>query len=268
MVDAGGNCPADTTNIVSLFKELSAALFPLGKRLTVASQAAKPLEIEMAVAALDPYVSAFHLMSYDYAVSDIPGAGPFSPNAPLYTPAAPGAVQMSIDYTVSNYLAAGVHPSKISVGIPLYAHSWYNPTLNASGSAWRTWGGPTYVQGSCCGPFATTNGGKPGPGAQQCGTLMYSEVLAAIGAGSTSVTTFDNETQSDIAYFTGMGEDGSATPGTWVTYNSQRSALAIARYAKGLGLGGVFIFDSSMDTMSGGDFTYELSLAVAQDLAK
>ena len=123
------------------------------------------------------------------------------------------------------------------------------------------------MQGSCCGPFATTNGAKPGPGAQQCGTLMYSEVLAAIGSGGSSVTTFDNETQSDIAYFTGMGEDGSATPGTWITYNSQRSALAIAKYAKSKNLGSVFVFDSSMDTMSGNDFTYELSLAVAQELS-
>jgi len=54
-------------------------------------------------------------------VSDIPGAGPFSPNAPLYTPSSPNAVQMSINYTISNYLAAGVPPEKIMVGIPLYA---------------------------------------------------------------------------------------------------------------------------------------------------
>jgi hypothetical protein len=64
-----------------------------------------------------------------------------------------------------------------------------------------------------------------------------------------------------------MGEDGVATPGTWITYNSERSALAIARYAKGLGLGGVFVFDSSMDTMDGSDFTYSLSLAVAKELS-
>ena len=132
----------------------------------------------------------------------------FSARAPQPTPTAAVPAQLcallrhnlSSDYSVQNFLSAGVHPSKISVGIPLYAHTWHNPTLNASGSAWRTWGGPTYVQGSCCGPFATTNGGKPGPGAQQCGTLMYSEVLAAIGSGSTSVTAIDNETQSDTAH--------------------------------------------------------------------
>ena len=37
------------------------------------------LIIEMAIAALYPYISHFHVMSYDYAVSDVPGAGPFSP---------------------------------------------------------------------------------------------------------------------------------------------------------------------------------------------
>ena len=193
VADAGGSCPADTANIVLLFKELSAALTPLGKTLSVASQAAKPLEIEMAIAALYPYISHFHVMNYDYAVSDIPGAGPFSPNAPLYTPADPRAVQMSINYTVMNYLAAGVPPGKITVGIPLYGHSWYNPTLN--GTDWQGWGGATYVQGSCCGPFATTNGGKPGKGAQQCGTLMYSEIAAAT-AGGAGLTFYDNETQS------------------------------------------------------------------------
>lgn len=62
-------------------------------------------------------------------------------------------------------------------------------------------------------------------------------------------------------------DGGGATPGTWITYNGKASALAIARYAKGLGLGGVFIFDTSMDSMSGTDFTYEVSLAVAAELS-
>jgi chitinase len=55
--DAGGSCPEDTTNIVLLMKELSAALTPLEKTIAIASQAGKPQELEMAVAALYPYVS-------------------------------------------------------------------------------------------------------------------------------------------------------------------------------------------------------------------
>ena len=72
---------------------------------------------------------------------------------------------------------------------------------------------------------------------------------------------------ADIAYFKQMGADGSTTPGTWITYNDERSAVAITEYAKSLGLGGVFTFDSSMDTMdSNGDFTYGISMAVAAAL--
>ncbi len=113
---------------MSLFKDLRAGLGP-NMRITVASQASKPLEIEMAIAALDPLVDGFHLMTYDYAVSDITGTVNLSPNAPLYTPSAPGTVQMSVNYTVQNYLAAGIHPSKIFVGIALcvwssFARAW------------------------------------------------------------------------------------------------------------------------------------------------
>jgi hypothetical protein len=117
VADAGGSCPEDTTNIVTLFKELRAALGK-GARITVASQASKPLEIEMAVAQLDPYVDAFHLMTYDYTVSDIVASDAvLAPNAPLYTPANASVTQMSVDYTNHNYLNATVAPSKIMLGI-------------------------------------------------------------------------------------------------------------------------------------------------------
>ncbi len=69
VADPGGNCPEDTANIVHLFTEMRASLGP-NMRITVASQAQKPLEIEMAVAALEPLVDMFHLMVYDYTVSD------------------------------------------------------------------------------------------------------------------------------------------------------------------------------------------------------
>lgn len=117
VTDTGGSCPADTTNIVTLFSEMRQAM--PNKIISLASQASRALEAKMAVGLLAPHVDRFHVMSYDYAVSDIPAAGGLSPNAPLYTPSAPGAVQMSINDTVSAYLSAGVAASKIWVGIPL-----------------------------------------------------------------------------------------------------------------------------------------------------
>jgi hypothetical protein len=41
----------------------------------------------------------------------------------------------------------------------------------------------------------------------------------------------------------------------------------IAAWARKKGLGGVFVFDSSMDTFSGGEWTYTLMNAIAAELA-
>lgn len=222
VVDKGGQCPEDTTNIVLLFKELRAALGP-SMRITVASQASKPLEIEMAITQLDPYVDAFHLMSYDYTVSDIvQNNAIIAPNAPLYTPKNRNVTQMSISNTTGNYLNASIEPSKIELGIALYGHTWFSPGL-AAGNAWEGFGQPAYVQGACCGPFVSTNGAKPGQGSSLCGTMMYSEIVAS----GPQLSTFDNETASNIAYFSAMGADGYTTPGTFLTYTGPESARAI-----------------------------------------
>lgn len=93
---------------------------------------------------------------------------------------------------------------------------------------------------------------------------MYSETLLA---GAT-LTAFDNETMSDIAYFPTQGADGYTPAGTWLTYTGPKSAAAIADYVVANNLGGAFAFDSSMDTMSGGAWTYDLMNVIADELAK
>ena len=264
VADAGGSCPQDTANIVLLYQELRAALGP-GATLALAAQAGKRLEEKEGIAKVFPILDRFNIMTYDYAVSDVaalpPGSG-MSPNAPLFQPRQPGAVNMSIASTVANYLALGVPPSKIHVGVPLYAHTWFNASL-AAGGRWRAFGALPDVQGLCCGPFASTFGGRPGAAALECGTLMYSEVLAA-GA---DLSYYDNETETAIAYFSKAGADGTPA-GTWVSYNDERSVRTIARWARQKGLGGVFVFDSSMDTRSAaGEWTYTLMNAIAEELA-
>merc|ERR1712166_579569 len=76
--------------------------------LSIASQASQAHADQMNLAAVSEYIDAWHVMSYDYAVSDLPDGSSTSPNAPLYTPpAASGAVQMSINQTIMHYLARG-----------------------------------------------------------------------------------------------------------------------------------------------------------------
>jgi GH18 family chitinase len=181
------------------------------------------------------------------------------PNAPLYSPSEAGILPMSVNYTVQNYLGAGVPPSKLSMGIALYGHSFYAPNL---GAKWNGFGAQAQNSGLCCGPLKSTFGGVPGQNTEQCGTFMYSEIVAA-GA---QLDALNNETMSDVAYFTAQGADGYTPAGTWVTYTGPRSAALLAKYAVDNQLGSAFTFDCSMDTYEGDAFTFKLSNLIADTL--
>jgi len=256
--DAGGHCPADTQNFPQFLKELRAAIGT--KILTVASQAAKQNEINMDIKDCSQYLDWWHIMSYDYAVSDIPDGQVMSPNAPLNLPPPP-AVQMAINNTVQDYLAQGVPKSKMQVGVPFYGHTWYQPSL-VNTNNWKKFGNTGIVEGECCGPFQSTFGGKPGKGCLMCGTMMYSEILAAGGTYY-----YDNQTQSAINFWNTQGSDGYTPAGNWVTYNDPVSIQAITSWAMKQGLNGVFCFDTSMDTVtSSGQWTYALMNKIADTM--
>jgi chitinase len=257
--DAGGKCPDDTTNIVTLLKAIKQGI-GAGKLLTFASQAAKANEQTMNIKAATPYVDMWHVMSYDYTVSDLPdaSAAKMSPNAPLNNPT--NGLAMSISSTVQDYLSFGVPVEKIMVGIPYYGHSWYQPNLVGT-TNWQKFGNNGIIQGKCCGPFQQTYGAKYGKGCNMCGTMMYSEIEAGKPA-----TYYDSTSQSMIGFWNATGADGWTEPGTWISYNDLQSVTAITNYAKQQGLSGVFVFDTSMDSVSGSSFTYELSNKIADTL--
>jgi len=254
--DAGGNCPADGKNLVSLVKELRQALG--NKKITIASQAAKQNELNMDVAQVTQYIDKWHIMSYDYAVSDLPTPSVTSPNCPLYLPPSP-AVQMSVNQTVFNYLGQGIPASKIMIGLALYGHTWFTPGT----SNWKEFGTGGQIQGTCCGPFQNTYGAQPGRGSSMCGTMMYSEIQKAEPS-----TFYDEKTQSMIGYWTQQGADGYTAAGTWLSYNDAQSLSAITKYGMQHSVDGVFVFDASMDSISNGAFTYDLMNAVANTLGK
>lgn len=260
--DAGGNCPADKQNLPIFLKELRAALGD-DKIITVASQAGAANADNMNLVESTPYVSYWNVMSYDYTVSDVPDGKNFNPNCPLYNPTkGDGVTPMSINYTVGHYLASGVPRSKIRIGIPYYGHTWYAP--GKTGDDWKTWGGEAVIQGKCCGPFKSTYGALWGKGCQQCGTMMYSEMQLA----QATMQYYDNVTKSNIAYWADAGADDHTEKGTWLTYNGVESVEAITQYAIDMGLKGVFIFDTSMDSMDNGQFTYKLTKAIAAKLGR
>jgi chitinase len=259
--DAGGSCPADKNNLPLLIKEMRAA-FGKDKLITIASQAAEKNWKNMDLAAVTPYLDYWHLMTYDYTVSDVTASPYTGANCPLYSPnASTGVATWSIDYTVKGYLAAGVPKEKMVVGVPFYGHTWYAPGT----TDWQHFGVTSKIQGECCGVFGQTYGAKVGKASQQCGTYMYSEILNA-----KPTTFYDEKTQSDIGYWPQAGADGGYTEaGTWISYNGPKSLAKITNYVMEQGLAGIFVFDTSMDTVtSGGEWTFDLMNMMADEIAK
>merc|ERR1719322_92847 len=119
-------------------------------------------------------------MNYENTVPDVPGGSMMSPCRRLQV-----LCRCPLT-TVQGYLNAGVPASKVMVGVAFYGHTWYAQGM----SSWQSFGGSGSVQGECCGPFKQTYGAKPGMACQQCGVMMYSEIMAA-----GCETTYDDETQ-------------------------------------------------------------------------
>merc|ERR1712071_741076 len=145
----------------------------------------------------------------------------------------------------------------MGVGLPFYGHTWVAKGM----TNWNEFGGTGTVQGECCGPFKTTYGARPGQACAQCGVMMYSEILAA-----GCPTKYDNETKSDVMYCASAGKDSYTEAGTWISYNDKKSIHEITQYTMDQGLAGIFVFDTSMDTVANGKFTFELMNQMANDL--
>lgn len=75
------------------------------------------------VAAFDGFLDKCIMMGYDYSWSKDTQAGPV---APLQTSAVFGS--LSVGKSVSNYLAAGLSPGKLLLGVPYYGYDW--PTVS------------------------------------------------------------------------------------------------------------------------------------------
>mmetsp|Transcript_72435 Transcript_72435/g.65136 ORF Transcript_72435/g.65136 Transcript_72435/m.65136 type:complete len:447 (+) Transcript_72435:138-1478(+) len=252
--DAGGS-PQDGVNFVTLVKEMRAS-FGEDMIITVASQADMQKATDEDIKGLFEYIDMYNLMTYDYTVSDIKDSPITAPNQPLYPPPADSGVwNDSTAVTINGYLAQGIPANKMSVGIAYYGHAWYVPD---AGSNYCQFGLKAANQGECCGPFASTMGAKYGKYSELCGTYMYSEIQAA-----GFETCFNNATQSNIGYAVSP-KDGYTAKGVWISYQGTETVQAIVDFAKSKKLGGAFAFDISMDSMSGGTFTYELTKEIAK----
>lgn len=124
--DAGiAASPADRANFTALLKELRAALDAAAGEgrhymLTIATVEG-PLAEGIDIAAIEPYLDWFNLMTYDFVNSTTPTTGHHA-GVYLSRLAPPGA--RSVDGAVREYLAAGVPPHKLLIGAAFYGREF------------------------------------------------------------------------------------------------------------------------------------------------
>ena len=130
-LDIDWEYPRDETEADSFVQLLSETRSALDKQaygqksryeLTVAAPAGSQHYNTLHLAAMDPFVDAWHLMAYDYS-------GPWDAStghqANLYSDDTP-ATKATTDAAVEAYMSAGVPASKIILGMPLYGRAFAN----------------------------------------------------------------------------------------------------------------------------------------------
>ncbi|KAF5023585.1 hypothetical protein F66182_4343 [Fusarium sp. NRRL 66182] len=181
--------------------------------LTVATSATSNHYNIMNMRGMDRYLDGWHLMAYDYA-------GPWDTttahhaNVYLSKPN-PLSTKFSTDKAVSDYIASGVAPNKILMGMPLYGRSFAK--TDGLGK-----------------PFQGVGGGSLEPG-------MYSlKNLPRPGA----TTQHDTKLMTAITYDKNKRE--------LVTFDDVTTGKLKAGYINQRGLGGAFYWEASGDKLGSG----------------
>jgi len=177
-------------------------------QITIAAPAGSQHYSVMNLGAMDKYIDAWHLMAYDYAGSWDSTSGH---QANIYADTTnPQSTKFSTEQAVRDYIARGIAPSKIVLGMPLYGRS-----------------------------FETTGGlGQPyngiGQGSLQPGVWLYRD-LPRPGAQEV----YDDIAKASYSYDPSRKE--------LISYDTVASAIAKAQYILKRGLGGSVFWEASGD---------------------
>lgn len=130
----------DIQNYTALLAEFRTQLDALGKQthqhylLTADTPSGQDKYDLLQLGKLSHSTDWLNLLTYDMH-GPWDATGPTGFNAPLFAspndPSAPPANSYSVNHAVTDYIAAGVPPHKIVVGVPFYGHGWTNvPNVN------------------------------------------------------------------------------------------------------------------------------------------
>jgi chitinase len=128
-----------------------------------------------------------------------------------------------VDGAVQQYLAAGVNPRKLTIGVPFYGRGWQTVTDGGTHGLWQA-----------------ANGAAPGQFQEEAGTRGYNNLITSVPG-----LTVYHDTQAVATYaYTGAG-------GQWWTFDDPWSLAQKAAYVKAKGLLGTMIWEMSGDTPTG-----------------
>lgn len=223
-LDPRAGRPADTANFTLLLAELRAQIDAHARQdgthylLTIAAPAGPESYKKLQIDQLHPYLDWINLMTYDFH-------GGWNTttnfNAPLYAasddPDAANA-RLNADAALQAYLAAGIPPEKLVMGVPFYG---------------RGWSGVADVQHGLYQPVSGVPDGTWEPGAFD----YYDLEAHYLG---TYTRYWHPEAQVPWLY--------SAEKQVMISYDDPESLGIKAAYVKAHGLGGIMIWELSQDT--------------------
>jgi chitinase len=222
-LDPSKGRPDDTRNFSLLLAALRTALDPQSKTdgrqylLTIAAPASPGTYHRIELAEVARIVDWINLMAYDFSGG---WSAVTSFNAPLFAAGRnPDEGQISADSAVRDYLAAGVPPEKLVLGVPFYGHAWAGVKKENNG----------LFQ-----PHAEKTPQPPGGGGEWTYRTIASRPAGELGAR------FWNDT-AKVPWFYDAGT------GLMVSYDDPQSLRAKAAYVRERHLGGVMIWELSQD---------------------
>ncbi|XP_053984569.1 chitinase-like protein EN03 isoform X1 [Hylaeus volcanicus] len=190
---------------------------------------------------LAPNIDAVHLFAFD---QKSPERNPQEADYPSPIYESYGRVpddnvdrQASINSSSRYWLENGTPPSKIVVGIPTFA---------------RTWKLTSDSQISGVPPIVTDGPGAEGPHTNMPGLLSYAEVCSRLTESAVGrLRRVGDPSKKYGSYAFQPYDENTGADGIWVGYEDPDTAGNKAAYVKAKGLGGVAIYDLSLDDFRG-----------------
>ncbi|XP_063223446.1 chitinase-like protein EN03 [Bacillus rossius redtenbacheri] len=223
----------------SLVEELKKVLKPDGLLLTATALTNTNAQAYLDTAKISQHLDAIVVMAFDYKS---PEAGRSEKEAdypaPLY-PAGGRPLNDTVDGSVRAWLEKGVPSSKLILGMPTYG---------------RTWKLTSESQISGVPPLTADGPGPEGPQTKMAGLLAYPEICPLVGGSprdKTHLRLVTDPSRRLGTYAFRLPDAGSDEGGLWVGYEDPDTAGLKATYAKQKGLGGIAVFDLTLDDFRG-----------------